>query len=191
MCYWDFLAISHYLIMLRNAPSNEQCIYCCTSLVGMCIAEFCLFFLCVSAVILPYYKNGKTSGTEENPKDIVFRRHAINRMPIDCWNDVWEKLHQQTVNVDVINVDAVPAEVYSTIATAVVWSMRLALAVGFFVWIDNLMRPIYAKLIPCDLGTPLPTPRIKVPAIKRHALGSLGKSRSVQCFFSISYPTSP
>lgn len=147
--------------------------------------------VCVSAVILPYYKNVKTSGTEENPKDIVFRRHAVDRMPIDCWNDVWGKLHQQNVNVDVINVDAVPAEVYSTVATAVVWSMRLALAVGLFMWIDNLMRPIYAKLIPCDLGTPPPTPQTKVPALRRHALGSLGKSRSVQYFFSISYPTSP
>lgn len=151
---------------------------------------FCVC-VCVSAVILPYYKNVKTSGTEENPKDIVFRRHAVDRMPIDCWNDVWGKLHQQNVNVDVINVDAVPAEVYSTVATAVVWSMRLALAVGFFMWIDNLMRPIYAKLIPCDLGTPPPTPQTKVPALRRHALGSLGKSRSVQYFFSISYPTSP
>ncbi|KAK2437320.1 putative inactive ATP-dependent zinc metalloprotease FTSHI 4, chloroplastic [Trifolium repens] len=128
--------------------------------------------------ILPYYKNGKTSGAEGNPKDIVYRRHAVDKMPIDCWNDVWGKLHQQIVNVDVINVDAVPAEVYSTVATAVVWSMRLAVAVGFYVWIDNLMRPIYAKLIPCDLGTRPPTPQTKVPVLRRHALGSLGKSRA-------------
>lgn len=132
---------------------------------------WCLF----SAVILPYYKNEKASGTEGNSKDIVFRRHVVDRMPIDSWNDVWRKLHQQIVNVDVINVDAVPAEVYSTIATAVIWSMRLALAVGFYVWIDNLMRPIYAKLIPCDLGTP--TPQARQPVLRRHSLGSLGKSR--------------
>lgn len=146
------------------------------------------FFIC--AVILPHYKNGKTSGTEGNPKDIVFRRHAVDRMPIDCWNDVWGKLHQQVVNVDVINVDALPAEVYATMATAVIWSMRLALAVGFYVWIDNKMRPIYSKLIPCDLGTP-PTPLTKVPALRRHALGSIGKSRLVLIFLDISYPTSP
>ena len=72
----------------------------------------------VSAVILPYYKNGKPIGTEGNPKDIIFQRHPVNRMPIDSWNDVWRKLHQQIVNVDVINVDAVPAEIYSTIAVA-------------------------------------------------------------------------
>ncbi|KAK7282341.1 hypothetical protein RIF29_11026 [Crotalaria pallida] len=127
------------------------------------------------SVILPYYKNGKKSGTEGNPKDIIFRRHPVDRMPIDSWNDVWGKLHQQIVNVDVINVDSVPAEVYSSIATAVIWSMRLALAVGFYVWIDNLMRPIYAKLIPCDLGPP--TQQTRLP-LKRQALGSLGKSRA-------------
>ncbi|KAK7350873.1 hypothetical protein VNO77_09903 [Canavalia gladiata] len=127
------------------------------------------------SVILPHYKNGKPSGTEGDPKDIVFRRHSVNRMPIDSWNDVWRKLHQQIVNVDVINVDTVPAEIYSTVATAVIWSMRLALAVGFYVWIDSLMRPIYAKLIPCDLGTP--TQRTRQP-LKGGALGSLGKSRA-------------
>ncbi|KAL2657317.1 hypothetical protein AAZV13_04G173500 [Glycine max] len=96
-------------------------------------------------------------------------------MPIDSWNDVWRKLHQQIVNVDVINVDAVPAEIYSTIAVAVIWSMRLALAVGFYVWIDNLMRPIYAKLIPCDLGTP--SQKTTQP-LRSRALGSLGQSRA-------------
>lgn len=95
-------------------------------------------------------------------------------MPIDCWNDVWKKLHQQIVNVDVINVDAVPAEVYSSVATAVVWSMRLALSVALYLWIDNLTRPIYAKLIPCDLGVPKTLPNLP---IKRSLLGSLGKSR--------------
>lgn len=123
------------------------------------------------AVILPYYKDG----TERNAKnEIIFRRHVIDRMPIDCWNDVWKKLHQQIVNVDVINVDAVPAEVYSSVATAVVWSMRLALSVALYLWIDNLMRPIYARLIPCDLGVPRKITRLP---LKRRALGSLGKSR--------------
>ncbi|KAK6125602.1 hypothetical protein DH2020_040662 [Rehmannia glutinosa] len=81
------------------------------------------------SVILPYYKDGKTEGSEgDRNKEIVFRRHVVDRMPIDCWNDVWRKLHQQLVNVDVLNVNSVPAEVYSTVATAVVWSMRLALS---------------------------------------------------------------
>lgn len=113
--------------------------------------------------------------SEGNSKrEVVFRRHVVDRMPIDSWNDVWQKLHQQLVNVDVLNVDTVPAEVYSTIATAVIWSMRLALSIALYLWIDNYMRPIYAKLIPCDLGTP--SKKTRQP-LKRRALGSLGKSR--------------
>lgn len=95
-------------------------------------------------------------------------------MPIDGWTDVWQKLHQQIINVDVFNVDTVPAEVYSTIATAVIWSMRFALSIGIYLWIDRMARPIYAKLIPCDLGAP--TKQARLP-LKRNALGSLGKSR--------------
>ncbi|CAN6821641.1 unnamed protein product [Brassica oleracea] len=128
------------------------------------------------SVILPYYKDGKPLGEEEDSKKkIIFRRHIVDRMPIDGWNDVWTKLHQQIVNVEVFNVDVVPAEVYTTVATFVVWSMRLALFVSLYVWIDNITRPIYAKLIPCDLGTP--TKKIRTP-LKRQALGSLGKSRA-------------
>ncbi|XP_020246313.1 probable inactive ATP-dependent zinc metalloprotease FTSHI 4, chloroplastic [Asparagus officinalis] len=128
------------------------------------------------SVILPYYKDekmGEANGSSN--KEIVYRRHIVDRMPIDGWNDVWQKLHQQLVNVDVINVDSVPAEVYSTIATAVVWSMRFALAVGLYLWIDKMARPIYSKLIPCDLGTP---PKKTREPLKRRALGSLGKSRA-------------
>ncbi|KAJ6853424.1 putative inactive ATP-dependent zinc metalloprotease FTSHI 4, chloroplastic [Iris pallida] len=128
------------------------------------------------SVILPYYKDGKMGETHgKSNREIVYRRHIVDRMPIDGWNDIWQKLHQQLINVDVINVDSVPAEVYSTIATAVIWSMRFALSVGLYLWIDNMARPIYSKLIPCDLGTP--TKKARQP-IKRHALGSLGKSRA-------------
>ncbi|EFH42883.1 AAA-type ATPase family protein [Arabidopsis lyrata subsp. lyrata] len=128
------------------------------------------------SVILPYYKDGEPQGEEENSKKkIIFRRHIVDRMPIDGWNDVWKKLHQQIVNVEVFNVDVVPAEVYTTVATFVVWSMRLALFVSLYIWIDSITRPIYAKLIPCDLGTP--TKKIRQP-LKRQALGSLGKSRA-------------
>ncbi|KAG7614191.1 AAA+ ATPase domain [Arabidopsis suecica] len=127
------------------------------------------------SVILPYYKDGEPLGEEDSKKEIIFRRHIVDRMPIDGWNDVWKKLHQQIVNVEVFNVDVVPAEVYTTVATFVVWSMRLALFVSLYVWIDSITRPIYAKLIPCDLGTP--TKKIRQP-LKRQALGSLGKSRA-------------
>ncbi|KAL3819818.1 hypothetical protein ACJIZ3_005723 [Penstemon smallii] len=129
------------------------------------------------SVILPYYKDGEIGSPEGDKKnEIVFRRHVVDRMPIDCWNDVWRKLHQQLVNVDVLNVNSVPAEVYSTVATAVVWSMRLALSVALYVWIDNMMRPIYAKLIPGDLG--VPRKKTALQPLKREALGSLGKSRA-------------
>ncbi|CAI9108872.1 OLC1v1008572C1 [Oldenlandia corymbosa var. corymbosa] len=128
------------------------------------------------SVILPYYKNRENEVPGGDTKNnIVFRRHIVDRMPIDCWNDVWRKLHQQLVHVDVFNRNTVPAEVYSTVATAVVWSMRLALAVILYLWIDSIMRPIYAKLIPCDLGTPPKKTRLP---LKREALGSLGKSRA-------------
>ncbi|XP_068647598.1 probable inactive ATP-dependent zinc metalloprotease FTSHI 4, chloroplastic [Aristolochia californica] len=128
------------------------------------------------SVILPYYKEEKVESSKGNQnKEIIFRRHIVDRMPIDCWNDVWGKLHQQLVNIDVINVNTVPAEVYSTIATTVIWSMRFALSVALYLWIDSMMRPIYAKLIPCDLGTP--TKKVRQP-LKRRALGSLGKSRA-------------
>ncbi|KAM7257722.1 hypothetical protein ACFE04_013463 [Oxalis oulophora] len=129
------------------------------------------------SVILPYYKNEKIKEGEEISKDdIIFRRHAVDRMPIDCGNEVWKKLHNQIINVDVYNLNTVPAEVYSTVATAVIWSMRLALAMGLYVWIDNITRPIYAKLIPCDLGKPAEINR--QPSRRRAALGSLGKSRA-------------
>ncbi|XP_050371779.1 probable inactive ATP-dependent zinc metalloprotease FTSHI 4, chloroplastic [Argentina anserina] len=128
------------------------------------------------SVILPYYKDEKMGEVDGNSKkEIIFRRHPVDRMPIDCWNDVWQKLHQQIVDVKVYDVNTVPAEVYSTVATAVIWSMRLALSIGLYVWIDNMMRPIYAKLIPTDLGTP--TKKTRQP-LKRRALGSLGKSRA-------------
>ncbi|XP_059648093.1 probable inactive ATP-dependent zinc metalloprotease FTSHI 4, chloroplastic isoform X2 [Cornus florida] len=124
-------------------------------------------------VILPHSKDEHEQG--DSKEKIVFKRHVVDRMPIDSWNDVWRKLHQQLVNVDVLNVNTVPAEVYSTVATAVVWSMRLALSIVLYLWIDNMMRPIYAKLIPCDLGTP---PKKTRQPLKRRALGSLGKSRA-------------
>lgn len=125
-------------------------------------------------MILPHYKDGKGEEQGNTNREIVFRRHIVDRMPIDCWNDVWQKLHQQLINVEVYNNNTVPAEIYSTVATAVIWSMRLALSIALYLCIDNLMRPIYAKLIPCDLGTPTKTAR---QPIKRGALGSLGKSR--------------
>ncbi|XP_057496929.1 probable inactive ATP-dependent zinc metalloprotease FTSHI 4, chloroplastic [Actinidia eriantha] len=131
------------------------------------------------SVILPYYKDGKMEGPADSKKEIVFRRHVVDRMPIDSWNDVWKKLHQQLINVDVLNVNAVPAEVYSTVAVAVIWFMRLALSIALYLWIDSKMRPIYDKLIPCDLGKPPQKKRQRLGSSRKDpALGSLGKSRA-------------
>ncbi|CAL5323570.1 unnamed protein product [Camellia sinensis] len=127
------------------------------------------------SVILPYYKDEKMEGPGDSKKELIFWHHVVDRMPIDCRNDVWGKLRQQLINVDVRHVSTVPAEVYSTIATAVVWSLRLALSITVYLWIDNMMRPIYAKLIPSDLGTP---PKKTRQPVKLCALGSLGKSRN-------------
>ncbi|XP_042421122.1 probable inactive ATP-dependent zinc metalloprotease FTSHI 4, chloroplastic [Zingiber officinale] len=128
------------------------------------------------SVILPYNKD-KRDGKESSDREIVYQRHIVDRMPIDGWNTIWNKLHQQLVNVDVINVDSLSSEVYSTIATAVVWSMRFALSVAVYQWVDSVARPVYSKLIPCDLGKPQKRARPLLP--RRHsALGSLGKSRA-------------
>nr|CAD1836896.1 unnamed protein product [Ananas comosus var. bracteatus] len=49
------------------------------------------------------------------------------------------------------------------------------ISVGIYLLIDSVTRPIYAKLIPCDLGKPEKKAR---QPLKRCALGSLGKSRA-------------
>nr|QKY65071.1 AAA-type ATPase family protein [Passiflora biflora] len=120
------------------------------------------------SVILPHYKE---DGTDE----VIFRRQVVDRMPVDSWNDVWRKLHNQVVNIDVFNLNSAPVEIYSSVATAVIWSMRLALSVAVYLWIDSVTRPIYSKLIPCDLGKP--AEQFLLPP-KGDALGSLGNSRA-------------
>nr|QKY65098.1 AAA-type ATPase family protein [Passiflora contracta] len=120
------------------------------------------------SVILPYYK-------EDGKDEVIFRRHVVDRMPVDSWNDVWRKLHNQVVNVDVFNLNSVPVEIYSSVATAVIWSMRLALSIAVYLWIESVTKPIYSKLIPCDLGKPAKPIQLSP---KQEALGSLGKSRA-------------
>lgn len=134
-------------------------------------------------MILPYYKDGNKAEKQPNSKkDIIFRRHLVDRMPIDSWTEVWKKLHSQVVNVDVVNVDTTRAEVYSTVAITVIWSMRFALAIGLYAWIDSVMRPIYTKYIPTDLGVP-DKKQPKVLSKTKEALGSIGKSRYVNLFY--------
>lgn len=127
-------------------------------------------------MILPYRKDGKPGSKSDNYDDMIFRSHAVDKMPIDGWNGVWNKLHEQLVNVDVINVNVVHSEIYSTMTTFMIWSMRLALSIAIFVSIDNMARPIYDRVIPYDLGFP----EKEIPKVTKKSetlLGSLGKSR--------------
>ncbi|CAN0877425.1 Probable inactive ATP-dependent zinc metalloprotease FTSHI 4, chloroplastic [Linum grandiflorum] len=127
------------------------------------------------SVIIPYNKDGENEGEKQDSEKIVFRRHMVDRMPVDCWNDVWQKLHQQVVNVEVRHANVVHDGVYTSVVIGVIWSIRLAIAVALYFWIDGKMRPIYAKVISRDMGKP--TKAISKP-LKRQALGSLGKSRA-------------
>ncbi|KAM7517902.1 hypothetical protein LguiB_016864 [Lonicera macranthoides] len=134
------------------------------------------------SVILPSYKDEKSEGSKGDlKKEIIFRRHVVDRMPVDCWNDVWRKLHPQLVNVDIVNVNTVSAGVYTTIATFVVWSMRLALSIALYIWIDSKMRPIYAKVLHRAPGQTRRRRKFKRPSPcqRKTKLGSLGKSRAV------------
>ncbi|KAF6135066.1 hypothetical protein GIB67_040377 [Kingdonia uniflora] len=64
-----------------------------------------------------------------------------------------------------------PAKFYSTITIAIVRSIRFTLSIGLYLWIDSMARPIYVKLIPCDLGIP---PAKEKNPLKRSGLRSLG-----------------
>ncbi|CAN1169430.1 Probable inactive ATP-dependent zinc metalloprotease FTSHI 4, chloroplastic [Linum perenne] len=96
-------------------------------------------------------------------------------MPVDCWNDVWKKLHQQVVNVDIRHANIVHEEFYASVVIVVIWSIRLAIAIALYSWVDSKMRPIYAKLISRDMGKPA---KVVSQPRKRQALGSLGKNRA-------------
>ncbi|GAB2232109.1 hypothetical protein Drorol1_Dr00011132 [Drosera rotundifolia] len=135
------------------------------------------------SVILPYYKE-KTKGIEakeDSAREIIYKRHVVDRMPVDGWNETWKKLHQQVVNVDMLNASPIPGEVYSTVAVTVVWSMRLALAIVMFLCIDHFTRPIYTKVIRFKKEKVKPLPEKEIEPIKLKTdprLGSMGKSRA-------------
>ncbi|KAG2716263.1 hypothetical protein I3760_03G115600 [Carya illinoinensis] len=100
------------------------------------------------SVILPYYRDGKMEGIDGIQRKILF--FGVMR---------W------TVCQLIVGMMFGTTEVYSTVATTVIWSMRLALSIVLYLWIDSIMRPIYA-----NKSTRLP--------LERRALGSLGKSRA-------------
>ncbi|KAL9264765.1 putative inactive ATP-dependent zinc metalloprotease FTSHI 4, chloroplastic [Drosera capensis] len=145
-----------------------------------------------TSVILPYYKE-KTKGIEakeDSAREIIYNCHVVDRMPVDGWNETWKKLHQQVVNVDMLNANPVPREVYSTMAVTVVWSLRLALAIVVFLCIDHFTRPIYTKVIRFkkEKVKPLREKEIEPIELKTDPrLGSMGKSRIRAHMFTMKY----
>lgn len=105
------------------------------------------------AVVLPYYKDGRvtTGRAEESLKDsereIVFRRHVVQQMPIDCWTDIWKKLHQQLINVEVVNMN-IPSQIFPTVAVSVVWAMRIGIIVFLYLSLDGFLEKFYARKMP-------------------------------------------
>ncbi|CAM6071688.1 unnamed protein product [Sphagnum tenellum] len=155
------------------------------------------------AVILPYYdkqkdqiladESGKQTTDEvpqaeessksslansmqpDDTRKIVFKRHIVENVPADGWNDVWKQLHTQLVNVEVHNLSSLPVQLYPTFATALVWGMRLVLAVTVFRWLDGWLYPIYKMKNPNDRPVSL---RPKLSNDMNAELGALGQSRA-------------
>ncbi|KAH9307402.1 hypothetical protein KI387_035313 [Taxus chinensis] len=135
------------------------------------------------AVVLPYYKDGKTKAdrTENSVKDsereIVFRRHIVKQMPIDGWTDIWKKLHQQLIHVEVVNTSSVPNQIFPTFALAVLWAMRFGLAFFLYISVKTFMRKlIYTEWIPVH-----PERQVKdSPSVydKTSELGAFAESRA-------------
>eukprot|EP00252_Welwitschia_mirabilis_P023411 TRINITY_DN6600_c0_g2_i1.p1 TRINITY_DN6600_c0_g2~~TRINITY_DN6600_c0_g2_i1.p1 ORF type:complete len:851 (-),score=192.60 TRINITY_DN6600_c0_g2_i1:561-3113(-) len=98
------------------------------------------------AVILPHYKDRRREVEEANDtsnsakKEVVFRRHAVRRMPADSWTDVWRKLHQQLVDINVIDTSSLRYSLYSSTSMLVVWALRTALIVLLYVWSRRFVK---------------------------------------------------
>ncbi|KAH7295716.1 hypothetical protein KP509_27G062000 [Ceratopteris richardii] len=131
------------------------------------------------AVILPHrlkdleYTSTTPSNGQTSDK-LVFRRYKIKPMPADGWNDIWEKLHQQLIHVNVINSKSILSDMEPTLVIFVVWSMRVLLAAFIFNWLHKKLYPLYKLKDPND--------RPKVKRLKLGSdvdlLGSLGQSRA-------------
>lgn len=105
---------------------------------------------------------------------LVFKRHLVDQMPADGWNDVWKQLHSQISHVEIVHPRSLPNQMYPTFATAVVWGMRLILAVTVYKVLDRWLYPIYKMKDPND--RPI-TRRPKLSNNEFAELGALGQSR--------------
>ncbi|KAL2608746.1 hypothetical protein R1flu_027319 [Riccia fluitans] len=149
------------------------------------------------AVVIPYYKEdesltvqldstsdeisaleqemfGKQEGFFGKDREIVYRRHPVDQMPADGWGEIWTKLHTQLYHVEIRQPNSLPAQLYPTMETAVVWGMRVALAFVCYRWIDKKLLPWYR------LPDPEDRPVVRRPklSIDNLELGSLGQSRA-------------
>lgn len=146
------------------------------------------------AVILPHEKEETNQQTEQpdsveldestpkaphliqpNEENFVFKRHLVDNMPADGWNDMWKKLHTQVSHVEVVHPRSLPMQMYPTFETAVVWGMRLVLAAAVFKFVDGWMYPFYKMKDPNDRPV---SRRPKLSNFDNAELGALGQSRA-------------
>lgn len=140
-----------------------------------------------TTVVLPYYKENEALTVQDDKNDrqvpngdkerkVIYKRHRVSKMPADVWGHLWPKLHQQLHHVEVKQPNSIPALLYPTLETTVVWGMRLALAVFLYRWVDKKLYPVY------KLPNPQERPVLRRPKLSTSGsmdLGSLGQSRYV------------
>lgn len=108
-------------------------------------------------------------------EELLFKRHLVDPMPADGWNDVWKQLHAQISHVEIVHPRSLANQMYPTFATAVVWGMRLILAATVYRVLDDWLYPIYKMKDPND--RPI-TRRPKLSSMDNTELGALGQSRA-------------
>lgn len=131
-------------------------------------------------MVVPYLEKEEVVSDEVQKGDkepskpyVVYKRHRVDQMPIDAWNDVWKKLHQQLVHVEVQHPNVLTQQILPTLETAMVWALRLFVAVKVYSWIDSKLYPIY-RMKPPERRPVKRRPKLTAGEME---LGSLGQSR--------------
>jgi len=109
----------------------------------------------------------------EEPQ-LIFKRHLVDQMPADGLNDMWKQLHTQVANVEFVNPNSLPMQLYPTFEVAIVWGMRLILAASVYKVLDSRLYPFYKMKNPNDRPV---TRRPKLSNTENAELGALGQSR--------------
>ena len=162
------------IIAYAHLVNNVFIYFCLSFSYSKSLRRFC-GLLVLFVVILPHVIEDTQLSTTLNKTgyNLVFKRHKIEKMPLDAWSDVWKELHQQLVDVNFINNKSIIAEIQPTFIILVVWSMRVFLAYIIYKWLKKLLYPIYKLRDPND------RPKIKRLnlGLSDDNLGSLGQSR--------------